>query len=318
MHFDVKSRTILYVRHGSHAYGLNVATSDEDFKGVCIEPKACHLGFLTSFEQHEHMGSKEDGVDSVVYSLKKFARLAAESNPSICEILHVSQNDVLECDEFGEALRAARNDFLSKKAKHTFSGYAHAQLKRIKTHRSWLLDPPKAPPTRKEFGLSETSKVSASELGAFDAAVRDGIEVELSKDMLTVFTREKQYQAAKQHYDQYVNWAKTRNPARAELEAKFGFDTKHGMHLLRLQTMAVEILQDHTVYVDRRARGDREALLAVRRGEVAFDELIERAERLEARAEELYGTSTLRREPDRVALDALVVDLTDRYLRRYG
>lgn len=341
MQFDVRQRTILFVRHGSHAYGLNIETSDEDFKGVCIEPKVYHFGFLSTFEQLEHMGSKSDGVDSVIYSLRKFARLATDCNPNIIEILHVADKDVLECDEFGEALRGARNLFLSKRAKHTFSGYAHAQLKRIKTHRSWLLDPPSAPPTRKEFGLSETSKVSASELGAYQSLidqttihgdvavssmqkavalgiVSDGLVLDLPKDVMSLFAREKQYHAAKQVYDQYVTWQKTRNPARAELEARFGYDTKHGMHLLRLQRMALEIMQDHIVYVDRRGRGDRDELLDVRRGKRSFDSLIDEVESLEAQANEVYKTSTLRKEPDRPVLDALIVDLTERYLSKHG
>lgn len=318
MHFDVESRTIFLTRHGSHAYGLNVPTSDEDFKGIAIAPRDCYFGFMKKFEQFEHMGSKSDGIDKVVYGIDKFARLAADCNPNIIEVLHVSESSVVHCDEFGEELRAHRNEFLSKKAKFTFSGYAHAQLNRIKTHRSWLLNPPKGAPSRKDFGLSETTKVSQSELGAFEAAVRDGIEIELPKDVLTLFTREKQYQAAKTHYDQFKNWEKSRNPARAELEAKFGYDTKHGMHLARLQLMAVEILEDHVVYVDRRERGDRDDLLDIRFGKLPYDGLIERAEKLEARAEVLYKTSTLRKEADRNKLDALIVDMTERYLRKYG
>lgn len=318
MNFDIQKRTIFYCRHGSHAYGLNTPTSDEDFKGVCIKPKEAYFGFTERFEQHEHMGSKSDGVDSVIYSLEKFASLAADCNPNIIEILHVSDRHILKMDEFGEELRSFRDEFLSKKAKFTFSGYAHAQLHRIKTHRAWLLNPPKAPPSRKDFGLSETSKVSKSELGAYDSMVDQGMDVELSKDVVTLFTREKAYQAAKTHYDQYLNWLKTRNPKRAELEAKYGYDTKHGMHLDRLQTMAVEILEDHKVYVDRAARGDRERLLKIRFGEVEYDALIERAERLEKRAEELYLTSTLRKEPDRKRLSDLVVGMTERYLRLHG
>src|ERR1039458_5020213 len=34
--------------------------------------------------------------------------------------------------------------------------------------------------------------------------------------------------------DQYNGWKAQRNPKRAELEAKFGYDTKHAMHLVRL------------------------------------------------------------------------------------
>jgi len=316
MHFNIEERTIFLARHGSHAYGLNVASSDEDYKGVCIKPKECYFGFLQKFEQLEHMGSKSDGIDKVIYSLDKFASLAIDCNPNIIEVLHVAEEDVLVCTEFGEALRAIKDDFLSKKAKFTFAGYAHSQLKRIKTHRSWLLDPPKAAPSRSDFHLSETSKVSASELGAFEASVREGIEVELPKDVLTLFTREKQYQAAKAHYDQYCNWVKSRNPARAQLEAQFGYDTKHGMHLLRLQTMGVEILRDGVVNVKR--TNDREKLLSVRHGQVSYDQLVEEAEALEAQSEELYKTSTLRKEADRKKVDAIIIDLTERFLRKHG
>src|SRR5271169_2704067 len=140
MHFDVEARTILLVRHGSHAYGLNTPESDEDFKGVCVKPKECYFGFTQRFEQMEHMGSKSDGIDEVVYSLDKFAALAADANPNIIEVLHVDDVDVVKIDSFGEELRARRYDFLSKKARWTFSGYMMAQVKRIRTHHGWLMD----------------------------------------------------------------------------------------------------------------------------------------------------------------------------------
>jgi predicted nucleotidyltransferase len=317
--FDVASRTILLVRHGSHAYGLSTPTSDEDFKGVCIKPKEAYFGFTQKFEQHEHMGSKSDGIDKVVYSLDKFASLAADCNPNIVEVLHVDPSDIIKINSFGEELREHRFEFLSKKAKFTFSGYAHAQLKRIKTHRAWLLNPPKAAPTRKEFGLSETHKVSASELGAMNAMFQSEqamIESGLGREVITLFVHENAYNQAKMHYDQYLNWVKTRNPKRAELEAKYGYDTKHGMHLLRLMKMCREILTVGTVNVKRTE--DREELMGVRNGDVPYDDLIERAEQLEAQCEALYGLSQLPREPNRAAIDKLVVDMTDRYLRLHG
>ena len=98
MHFDLDSRTILLVRHGSHAYGLNTATSDLDVKGVCIKPADCYFGFLKRFEQAELMVSKGHEQDRVVYSLDKFAALAADCNPNIIEVLHVDDSDVLKCD----------------------------------------------------------------------------------------------------------------------------------------------------------------------------------------------------------------------------
>ena len=339
MHFDVDARTILLVRHGSHAYGLNTPESDEDFKGVCIKPAAAYFGFTQRFEQMEHMGSKSDGIDKVVYSIEKFVSLAADCNPNIIEVLHVDESDIVKIDSFGEELRSIKDTFLSKKAKFTFAGYANAQLKRILTHRAWLLDPPKAPPERKDFGLSETQVVSKSELGAFDslfnlpsvddqAATADRVEeivstaqtvlgVQLPKDIITIFTREKAFRAAQAHWEQYLNWKKTRNPKRAENEAKYGYDTKHGMHLYRLELMGIEILEKHTVHVKWFGE-QRERLMSIRRGEMEFDALVEGARQLEARAEELYKTSTLRKEPDRVSIDSFLVDMTGRYLHLNG
>jgi uncharacterized protein len=312
MNFDPEKRTILMVRHGSHAYGLNTPSSDVDIKGICIEPREYHLGFMHAFEQHE---SKKGEEDKVIYSLKKFSRLAADSNPNIIEILHGAPEDVLKIDSFSVSLKDHKYEFLSKKARFTFAGYAHAQLKRIKTHRSWLLSPPKNPPSRSDAGLPEESVMSKSDLGAFEKVLGEDHSLELSKDVMTLYVRERQYQAAYKQWKQYQNWLGTRNPARAELEAKFGYDTKHGMHLLRLMRMCKEILETGKVIVKR---PDREELLDVRNGRRSYDSLIEETERLEGECEELYRTSALPKNPDRQKLDDIVIELTEEYLRLHG
>lgn len=311
MNFDLDKHTIYLCKHGSQAYGTNTKDSDLDIKGVCIEPKEYHYGFLHNFEQYESMKSKDGGDDKVVYSLKKFAKLAADNNPNIIEILHVDKEDVLYINAFGEELLSYKDDFLCKRARFSFAGYAHAQAKRIKTHRNWLLNPPKECPTRKQFKLGETTKVSASHLGAFDAMVKNGGEDDLPKDILALFLREKQYQAAKKHWDQYVNWKKTRNPARAELEAKYGLDVKHASHLIRLLRVCKEILTLHKVIVKR---PDREELLDIRNGKWSYEKIMDHADALEKECDELYITSTLRKEPDRVKIDKMVVDITERFL----
>src|SRR5688572_6406982 len=156
-------RTILFARHGSHAYGLNTPTSDEDFKGVVIPPKEFHFGFAQRFEQAE---SKEP--DMVIFDLKKFMFLASECNPNIIEVLWT---EPLVVTSLGEKLRAARQLFLSKKAKHTFSGYALAQMKRIRTHHRWIANPPKEPPTRAQFDLPERTVIPKDQLMAAQAAI---------------------------------------------------------------------------------------------------------------------------------------------------
>lgn len=314
MNFDIASRTILKVKHGSHAYGLAVETSDLDVKGICIEPLAYHYGFAKNFEQHIQEASKGYEHDLVIYSLKKFAKLATDCNPNVVEVLFGADADVLECDSFGEELRAFRDNFLSRKARYTFAGFAHSQLKRIKTHRAWLLNPPKAPPSRKEFGLPETFGVSKTELGAFEALLDAGSAAQLSNEALALFSRERAWKNMQTQWTQYQNWKATRNPVRAEMEAKFGFDLKHATHLIRLLRVCCELLETGKVNVKR---ADSEELLNIRRGGVSYDALLEEAEALETRCQELYETSTvLPKAPNINKIDDFIVDLTRRYLER--
>jgi hypothetical protein len=69
-----------------------------------------------------------------------------------------------------------------------------------------------------------------------------------------------------------------RNPARAELERRFGYDTKHAMHLVRLLRMGLEALERGELVVRRSDAGE---LRAIRDGELSFERLLELASELE-------------------------------------
>ena len=102
------------------------------------------------------------------------------------------------------------------------------------------------------------------------------------------------------------NRKSARNPARAALERRFGYDTKHAMHLIRLMRMGLEILQGQGVLV---RRPDAEELNAIRDGALSHDELIARAAELRARMAEAAATSALPADVDRARVDALAFEL---------
>lgn len=346
----INDRLVLYVVHGSRAYGTSLPTSDYDYKGVCIAPKEYHLGFVRKFEQAEYKDP-----DAVVYELRKFMKLASDCNPNIIEVLWTDPEDHVHVSPAGRSLLENRELFLSKKAKFTFSGYAKSQLGRIRSHRSWLLNPPKAQPTRKEFGLPEQTSIGKERFGAIQAAVqarmdrwnvdwevlpraeriqfREALEKTIAEmgvstyedqwesachllgmesNFVELISAEKRYRQAKIHWRQYQEWKANRNEQRATLEAQYGFDTKHGMHLVRLMRMGEEILRTGHVQV---RRPDAEELLAIRNGAWTCDQLIEWAEEKERVLDELYETSTLCKQPDRDALDRLCVELVEDSLR---
>lgn len=241
----LRARTIYLVKHGSQAYGTSLPTSDLDIKGVAIPPAPYFLGALHRFEQAE---SKDP--DAVVFDIRKFVSLASDCNPNIIEILFVDADDVLLMTPAGQELRTHRHLFLSKRAQYSFSGYAMAQLKRIKTHRRWLLEPPKKHPERADFGLSEQHKVDRDSLAAVEARVRKAEDklggegwtkdrvatrdedlvlsvvgdLDLDKKIIPIILAERRYAAAMRNWAAYEKWKAERNPKRAELEARFGYD----------------------------------------------------------------------------------------------
>lgn len=337
----LKERTILFARHGSHAYGLNTATSDEDFRGVAIPPIQYTCGFLNKFEQ---VVSKVP--DMVIFDIRKFMGLAADCNPHVIEVLW---SEPMLLTPAGEKLVAARDLFLSRKAKHTFSGYAVAQLRRIQGHYRWLHNPPKAPPTRADLGLTELSPISSNQLdaafaavqkkigewhidwlGGVDASTRIAIQdrmaaliaelgvtkdqewqaaartIGLDENFIRLLDLERQYKARHMEWNQYQTWLRERNPARAAMEAKFGFDGKYAMHLIRLQRMAIEIVTTGKVIVKR---PDREELLAIRNGALKYEELLEMSAKADAELNQRYETSPLPNAPDRKKIDDLCVEL---------
>ena len=119
-----------------------------------------------------------------------------------------------------------------------------------------------------------------------------------------------------QNFKQYETWKSERNKDRAQLEAKYGYDTKHAYHLLRLMRMCKEILSTGKVLVKR---PDAEELLAIRRGSMKYEDLIAEAEKLDQECGVLYETSNmLPHHPPELDLNDLCVELLESYLKAYG
>lgn len=332
---------------GSHAYGMNRAGSDEDVRGVFIAPlskafdlfqsgsvgsgtvgqrlksaiEALDAGEMEAAKEHIRIALDPEngdltmsvgtvhkpGTDEELQELRKFFKLAAESNPNIIEILYIDRLIQIQTPVW-DLIRAKRDMFLSKRARWTFAGYAIAQLNRIKTHRGYLINPPAKKPVRAEYGLPDESVIPKDYYGAIltlpNSAVATGLQ--------DVVRKEVAYRDALDHWRSYENWKKQRNQKRAELEAKFGCDTKHASHLVRLARMGREILEKGEVLV---FRPDREELCSIRDGAWPYEKIVEFADGIDAELDGLYKTSALRDRPDHKGIANLYREICEEFYK---
>ncbi len=287
--------------------------------------------------------------------LAKFLRQCADANPNALEVLFIDQGDWLLDTPAWRRIYDARQMFLSKKVQRSFLGYGLAQLKRIRTHRSWLLAPPKEAPKREAFGLpaagralnrdeannlehaianklraytfddlempqSSRSRLEARLRGLYadalqtpDAALHpDRLRavasdaLQMPAEVMQTLNAERRYATAMRHWGAYQTWLAQRNPARAQLEAAHGYDTKHAAHLIRLVRMGKELLIEGRLQV---RRPDAEELKAVRAGALAFEQVEAMTAELEKEMHVAAQRSMLPDDVDAAAVDQLAVSL---------
>lgn len=306
--FDYHKHTIFLTLAGSRAYGTNYENSDFDYRGILIRPKIYDDGFLYNFEQKEGLDGYSE--DTVVYDIKKFFRLAVACNPNIIELLFTPDHLVQISTPFSDHLRENRYLFLSKMAKGSFCGYATGQSRRLENHKAWLDRESKgfAPskPIRKDYGLPPKPKLPKDQLNSLMC---------VPSHMLSIFHRsyikkERKYQKDYNTYSKWKNWKENRNKARAELEAKYGYDLKFAMHLARLLLMCEEILRDGEVIVER---PDKDFLLSIRNGEFKYEKFMKWVSSQEAKIKKVYEKSCLPSEPDLEKLNEICAEIVNKF-----
>lgn len=340
--------TIFSTIVGSKAYGTDTPESDTDTRGIAImKDLKYYMGFLNTFAQYEDKVS-----DTVIYDIRKAFHLISDANPNMLDLLFTDERFFQKVTPYWERVLEHKNAFLSKRVRYTYTGYAFAQLKRIKTARSWLLNPPKKKPERSDFGLPDEKVLTKDNIGAYlwvmvnllensieylnlseatkeeldkvnwiGLAQQKGIPEKAANEIqemtaasdawMEAMKKEQAYNKAKQHWSSYQQWKTGRNKKRSELEAKYGYDTKHASHLVRLMRMGKEILSTGEVHV---YRPDREELKAIRNGAWSYEQIEEYASIMEKEIVELSKTSELPDKPDRPFLDQLCVNVIDLYL----
>lgn len=149
-----------------------------------------------------------------------------------------------------------------------------------------------------------------------DGRIRDNFaydnlsdEVKKQAPYLIFKYQAEEHRRAKEIHRNYWEWKANRNETRHELEVKFGYDTKHAMHLVRLMRMAEEILTTGEVNVFRE---DASELLDIRAGKWSYEYLLQWAEEKDKLVlEELIKTTKLPARSDQKKAAALLMKVQD-------
>ncbi len=332
---------------GSKSYGLQVPTSDTDYKGVFILPKQQ----LFSLDYTEQVSNETN--DEVYYELKRFIDLLYKNNPNILELLNTPDDCVLYRHPIMQKVKT--EIFLSKLCKDTFAGYAVTQIKKAKGLNKKIVNPVDAEKKtivdfcyvvyggqtiplqswltqnnylqqhcglvalnhmKDTYALYHNSQLTAPQYLRGIASGDDANDVSLSAipkgiNPLTVLSFNKDgYSKYCKDYREYWDWVDKRNEARYESTLQHGknYDAKNMMHVFRLLNMAYEIATEKKVNVHR---PDREYLLRVRSGEFMYEDLVKLADDKINAIQEAYLHCDLQDMPDKGKVNELLYELMD-------
>lgn len=305
---------ILVIRTGSHLYGTNTPSSDEDYSGIFI-PDIEYVFGLKNIEEVDFsiISKGEDGkntseaLDKKYYAFRKFVRLAADCNPNILEQLFVNESNVVFINELGRRLLDNRHMFPSKLLMHRFLGYAYSQRHKmvIRTDKFNELsaayeyfsneNPKKLMAEFREKNLPfmefKTNHVRVGDLdfpmGRFVKNVVADIEERLSKV-----------------------------GNRKELVTKYGYDVKFASHLIRLLIEAKELLETGELRFPLR---DKDLIMSIKNGKMDIHNILEMAESLENDVREIEKKSNLKYSCDELQLNKFVIKVfEDFYTKPYA
>jgi uncharacterized protein len=129
---------ILRTLVGSQVHGLDLAgVADRDEMGVFVERPERVVGMAPALDRYVYRTQPEGGrsgpgdVDLVMYSLRRYLRLATTGNPTALLPLYAPADTVVTLTPLGAQLRALAPSVLSQQAVHRFLGYLQAQLDRL-------------------------------------------------------------------------------------------------------------------------------------------------------------------------------------------
>ena len=299
-------------RVGSHLYGTNTPSSDEDFSGVFVAPESYYLGLSTVEEVDLSIVSKNkdgknnpDAVDRKLYEFRKFVRLSLENNPNVLEQLFVNESNLLFSNDMGAELLRNRHMFLHRGLKDKFLGYGFSQKHKmiirtdkfyeLKNAYDWMMD------ANPELYMVELKDKQLPFMMFKQKHVTIGdLDFELTRQVRWVSRK------ITERLDKVGN--------RKELYLNKGYDTKFASHFVRLLMEGMELLETGDLQFPLR---DRQLILEIKEGKWKLNEVLKLGEELEKWVEKITKNSPLPPKSRYEEVNHLVVTMLRKHFN-YG
>ncbi|SOD12758.1 DNA polymerase beta superfamily protein [Pedobacter xixiisoli] len=344
---ELKDRNLLLFEclSGSKAYGLDTPQSDTDIKGVYYMPKDMFFGL-----KYIPQVSNETN-DEVYYEIGRFVELLIKNNPNIVEILATPNDCVIYkhplmdrlqidlvlsklCKEtFGgyaltqikkaKGLKKKIVNPMPKTRKSVldfcFITQAYSSVKANKWLKQHNLSNAncglsKIPNGKNLYALFYSEGNDFSYRGIVNKEFANDVSVSSipngEKEIAYVFFNKDSYSTYCKEHSEYWDWVGKRNEDRYRLNKKHGkdYDAKNMMHTIRLLQVALEIVRDGKLNVKR---ANRDELLAIKRGEFEYQEVLEMAEVLMQQIEKETVYSKLKDNPDEKEMENILIEIRE-------
>lgn len=300
---NLGSSIILLGYGGSHAYGTNNENSDIDIRGIATNSKR---NILTGRDFEQVVDVK---TDTTVYSLEKMIQLLCACNPNTIEILGLKPEHYIYLTDAGKLLLDNRNLFLSKRAIHSFGGYANAQLRRLESKSARMVSQSQM----EQYILRSIEHASVDFKNRYFDMPEDSIKLYIDKSQREDYDTEIFCDVTLKHYPlrdhkgmlndmgtiirQYAKMGKRNSNALDK-----GKLAKHMCHLIRLYLMAFDILKNGEIVTYREKEHD--FLMDIRNGKYLEDgrkptkEFYDIVDEYENKLNKLKNTTKLPELPD--------------------
>lgn len=250
---------------GSYSYGINVANSDIDIRGIAVNSKK---NILTG-KDFEQVIDKE--TDTTIYSFEKIVKLLVSNNPNIIELIGLKDEHYLFKHPVVDEIFNNKDAFLSKQCIYSFGGYATLQLRRLENKSARHITQSE----QENHILKTIENASVDFKKAYFDMPNDAIKLYIDKSINDKYDSEIFMDVNLTHYplrDYASIWSDmkaiissyAKNGHRNTAAAEHGKIAKHMTHLVRLYLMCIDILKDGKIITYREKEHD--FLMSIRNG----------------------------------------------------